>query len=187
MGLIRSKGNDSKVQMPITPMLDMTFQLLFFFLLNYHPSAPEGEYELALPTEKPTISENKENVAPDKDISDADDEEVKEPPEVTVTIKAIQGDDPQTAGQISAVSVQLKGGDDTQIDAPQGGDTEERTRKWMDELQRYLKKARETLTNKNDAVMKGGRGLKWQYMVKVRDACQRGGFTNAHFSPPGDG
>ena len=38
-------------------MLDMTFQLLFFFLLNYHPTAPEGQMDLALPTDKPKVNQ----------------------------------------------------------------------------------------------------------------------------------
>jgi hypothetical protein len=35
-------------------------------------------------------------------------------------------------------------------------------------------------------MMKGERKLKWQYVVKVRDACEKAGFSNAHFSAPSD-
>src|SRR5262245_27217512 len=40
----------AKVTLPITPMLDLTFQLLFFFIINFHPAATtEGQIDLALP------------------------------------------------------------------------------------------------------------------------------------------
>ncbi len=32
----------------VTPMLDMTFQLLFFFILNFKPLSQEGQVELSL-------------------------------------------------------------------------------------------------------------------------------------------
>src|SRR5262245_23900088 len=45
-------GNPSKVVLPITPMLDMTFQLLFFFIVNFKatPTMQEGQLEMALPS-----------------------------------------------------------------------------------------------------------------------------------------
>src|SRR5687768_10079620 len=35
--------------LPITPMLDMTFQLLAFFITTFNPTPPEGHLDLALP------------------------------------------------------------------------------------------------------------------------------------------
>jgi len=37
------------VELPITPMLDMTFQLLVFFLFTFRPPALEGQLDFALP------------------------------------------------------------------------------------------------------------------------------------------
>jgi biopolymer transport protein ExbD len=178
MAHLRFHGGNSKIQVPITPMLDMTFQLLFFFLLNYHPTAAEGQMDLALPTEKPKVStENKSDP-----ISKAlGDESLEEPPEVTVIIKSVQGEDSDRAGQISAVSVQLKEGT-TPIEVPEGGTVKD----LMKALQDHLAKVRDTLGNKTDILMKGERKLKWQYIVRVRDACEKAGFTNAHFSAPSD-
>ncbi len=178
MGIRRSRGPGSKVQVPITPMLDMTFQLLFFFLLNYHPTAAEGQMDLALPTEKPKVNQTNKSEVPDKTLGE---DELDEPPEVTVIIKAVQGDDSDNAGQISAISVQLKEGT-TPIDVPEGGTMKD----LLAALQERLKQVRETVGNKNDIMMKGERKLKWQYIVKVRDACEKAGFINAHFSPPSD-
>ena len=36
----------------VTPMLDMTFQLLFFFVITFKPTPIEGQIALYLPREK---------------------------------------------------------------------------------------------------------------------------------------
>ena len=35
--------------LPITPMLDMSFQLLSFFILTFHPMPTEGQLSINLP------------------------------------------------------------------------------------------------------------------------------------------
>lgn len=42
----KSKGGGPEV--PITPMLDMAFQLLTFFVLTYHPAPVEGQFAMSL-------------------------------------------------------------------------------------------------------------------------------------------
>src|SRR3954470_9383306 len=57
----RSKPNNpSKIVLPITPMLDMTFQLLFFFIVNFRPAPAtmEGQIEMALPSQAATSNPN---------------------------------------------------------------------------------------------------------------------------------
>src|SRR6266851_2114781 len=49
LGRRTSFDRPGSVDMPITPMLDMTFQLLFFFIVNYHPPINEGEINYNLP------------------------------------------------------------------------------------------------------------------------------------------
>jgi biopolymer transport protein ExbD len=178
MVLQRAGMPTSKVIMPITPMLDMTFQLLFFFLVFFHPAALEGQMDLALPTDKPTL--NSEDQRPMTGLPEDEQKDPEEPPEVTVIVKAIQGDDPRTFGQISEISVQLKEG--TTPISEVGADTD----RLLKLLQEHLQKVRDSLGNQNDVVLRGERRLKWQWVVKVRDACQKAGFKNCHFSPPPD-
>jgi biopolymer transport protein ExbD len=46
----RDRGNpEEDVTLPITPMLDMAFQLLMYFILTYHPSAMEGQMDMSMP------------------------------------------------------------------------------------------------------------------------------------------
>lgn len=39
--------------LPITPMLDMSFQLLAFFIITFKPAPTEGQLALALPRDEP--------------------------------------------------------------------------------------------------------------------------------------
>jgi biopolymer transport protein ExbD len=50
----RQKTED--VEVPITPMLDMAFQLLTFFILTYHPAPTEGQFSMNLLPAQPSIS-----------------------------------------------------------------------------------------------------------------------------------
>jgi biopolymer transport protein ExbD len=44
----RRQNPDNTVEIPITPMLDMAFQLLFYFVLTYHPAPAEGQFSMNL-------------------------------------------------------------------------------------------------------------------------------------------
>ena len=37
-----------EIEIPITPMLDMAFQLLTFFILTYQPAPSEGQFSMNL-------------------------------------------------------------------------------------------------------------------------------------------
>jgi biopolymer transport protein ExbD len=39
---------DETIEVPITPMLDMAFQLLTFFILTYHPAPSENQFAMTL-------------------------------------------------------------------------------------------------------------------------------------------
>ncbi|MGE3806298.1 MAG: ExbD/TolR family protein [Gemmataceae bacterium] len=46
----RNSEGRPEVELPITPMLDMAFQLLIFFIFAYQPSSLEGHVDMALPS-----------------------------------------------------------------------------------------------------------------------------------------
>src|SRR6516164_148323 len=75
-----------EVELPITPMLDMAFQLLAFFILTYHPSALEGQVALAQPAAGQARAKDAKDVSPEN-ISDVD---IEPPGELTVVIKGRQ-------------------------------------------------------------------------------------------------
>lgn len=52
--------------LPVTPMLDMSFQLLSFFIFTFRPAPTEGQLMLALPAEEGGPSTEVPTVDPDK-------------------------------------------------------------------------------------------------------------------------
>ena len=50
----RQKTED--VEIPITPMLDMAFQLLTFFILTYSPAPAEGQFSMNLLPAQPAVA-----------------------------------------------------------------------------------------------------------------------------------
>ena len=45
----RAEADNVEPDLPITPMLDMSFQLMAFFLLTFRPMPLEAQIALALP------------------------------------------------------------------------------------------------------------------------------------------
>jgi biopolymer transport protein ExbD len=88
--------------LPITPMLDMSFQLMAFFLIVFNPVDPEGHLDLALPKQTGGAS-----AVPSFEQQDED--------ELTVVVDAADG------GGISAIKVVTK---DATEPTPLGVDSE---------------------------------------------------------------
>jgi biopolymer transport protein ExbD len=165
-------GLKSQVELPITPFLDFSFQVLFFFIMQYNPDPMEGQLDMSLPAQKEYVQKPQLPQKPHE--PPGPDEKLDEPPEVTIVIKTHQ--DRRNTGNISQISVLTNSGE-TPIPTPEGK---------LDKLVDYLKKIRENLGNKNDVKMLPDSLLKWEAVVKVRDACQKAGFINASFAPPPD-
>jgi biopolymer transport protein ExbD len=155
-----------EVELPIVPFLDFSFQLLFFFVINYHPSALEGQMELSLPPAGEAKAESIEKMDPSK-LSDTDIE-VKS--ELTVVVRTPH--DNVNDGAISQITVV--------------GDQGEAPGLTLESLEGYLKTAKKGLTNKSDIKIQADSRLKYFFVVQVMDACARAGFHNIGFAPPPD-
>ncbi len=156
------------VVLPITPMLDMAFQLLAFFILTYHPSALEGQMELLLPSESVTQALKPDDILPDAKADKKPNLEISA--DLTVMVKTQL--DGTNNGAISALSVQDRSGNVAVRD--------------LAELQEYLRKTRENLAAKDAIKIQGDGKLKWEAMVQVMDVCRRAGFESVSFVPPPD-
>jgi len=56
----RRKKSEQSLEIPVTPMLDMAFQLLTFFILTYHPMPSEGQFVMNLMPAAPATDINAE-------------------------------------------------------------------------------------------------------------------------------
>lgn len=66
MKLVKRESG-GKVEIPMAPMIDITFQLLIFFMLNLKILAPEGNFDVNLPITAPsTQQDDKVNIPPMK-------------------------------------------------------------------------------------------------------------------------
>jgi biopolymer transport protein ExbD len=68
----RKKKAEESIEIPITPMLDMAFQLLTFFILTYHPMPTEVQFVMNLmpasPATDPKAQSPAESQATNPDI-----------------------------------------------------------------------------------------------------------------------
>jgi biopolymer transport protein ExbD len=163
------------VVLPITPMLDMAFQLLTFFIFTYHPSGLEGEMDLALPSDankQAKVEQDVDNKKP------ADAENLEFPSDLTVTIRALQGGGPHD-GDISALFIRNADGKEQAL---AGADADA----MLKSLEEYLKKAKDTVNIKDSIKVQGDGKLKVKSLFKVMDVCRHTGFQNVSAVQPED-
>jgi biopolymer transport protein ExbD len=150
----RSKQQEVEVQ--ITPMLDMAFQLLTFFILTYRPAPVEGQFAMNLLPAAPVIDMNappsETNQTPSNDVPAA-------LRTMTTTLHA------GPAGELGRVNV---------------GDIEVQG---MDQLEAKLK---DILGDKNlpfdQALIMADPNLKYEELMKVIDIYSRLNITKISFS-----
>jgi biopolymer transport protein ExbD len=167
----RSKPpNESKVQLPITPMLDMTFQLLFFFIINFNPADQEGLMDMAMPSEN--ITANKES-KPDPKAS-VDKDPLEFPSDVTVKVRTQQ--DGVNDGDISALFIRNLEGKEEPVEGGLSG------------LRGVLDRKRQEMTEetKKNIKVQGDGKLKVRSLMRVMDVCRQAGFKNVSMVPPED-
>jgi biopolymer transport protein ExbD len=163
--------NRPKPQVPVTPMLDMAFQLLSFFILTFHPDAQfEVEMDLALPAKESTKAQDPSMIDPSVEANpNIDPEELIDVP----LIIAKAADDPANAGSISSLSIQHLGN----------------TRSVHDivDLVKTLKSDDFKAADFNGAIrVRGDPKLKWSAVVKIVEICHAAGFARVGFASPND-
>lgn len=157
----------AEVELPITPMLDMAFQLLTFFIFTYRPSSFEGLIDLALPTDAEA------RAAKPADAKPQDSDPIDLPARVTVMIRtpvAREGE-----GKPSGYVVI---DEDAQSQSPLLLD--------LAELEKHLRALRPKLgDNAGEVKIKADGWLKFEHVVAVMDVCThpaKGGFRHVGFA-----
>lgn len=196
----------------ITPMLDMAFQLMAFFIMTYHPSSLEGHIDgKLLPPEK-IISKgaaSKPKEPDEKAISAEVDPAVKDA--VLVIIKAVapgqtegkktvKGKDgkirvmPKIEGEPSRILVKTTESQEPELISDSNDDLEKGWKKLQDRLKAYQKSmdpiraAQKGQKDKLKTIVKlmPDGNLEHVYVVTAWDICKGARFDIIGFVPPPD-
>ena len=165
----------------ITPFLDMSFQLLAFFIMTYHPSALEGHIDGKLLPPSETATKSKLPVQ--SELPPDSDPELAET--FLVIIKSVakgQTEGNRHDGEPSRIL--LKQPQDTTpvtITDSTDGTLDDGLKKLETELKRLLKAPGAV---KSNIKIEGDGDLKHMYVMRVYDVCKLSGYQNISFVAP---
>jgi biopolymer transport protein ExbD len=159
----------------ITPMLDMSFQILSFFIMTYHPSALEGHIAGSLAPPNDFAKTAKDNKPEDILQSVPEDQILELQDALTIMVSA-------NGGVAGKVSLQRK----TEPTPRQIADTGNMSWKEAKQiLAAELKQiSKEADTEKANIKIAGDADLQQQFVLDVYDICKQSGFSKIHFVPP---
>jgi biopolymer transport protein ExbD len=164
----------------VTPMLDMSFQILSFFIMTYHPSALEGHIpgSLAPPEQVATKApqNNPLDIIPPSVPEEMLLPEVQEA--MTVIIKT---------GGAAGIGLPDKILMKRKIDptANQIADSANTWDRAKQDLSKELKRIRqEGGIEQGNIKIEADSDLQQDYVMQVYDICKNAGFSKIHFVPP---
>ncbi len=155
----KKKEPPIEITLPITPMLDMSFQLLSFFLLTFKPMPTEGQMSINLPKIDVASQATISDIAPPEDKKD----------EYTVVLYASQGD----IGLIS-----FKG----PLSAPSELSGENKMAALLQRLKDIPKpsgKGAESIS----ITIEASPDLSYSRLIEVMDLCKRSGYDSVNLTP----
>jgi biopolymer transport protein ExbD len=166
----------------ITPMLDMSFQILSFFIMTYHPSALEGHIagslappaEVAKKGEVNKIDEVPQSVDPELLTAELQDA-------ISVKVTSIGGKPDKIALQQKADPAPRQIADAT-LSGTFDKDAWKTARRHLgDELKRL--RGDGTVEKSNIKIAADG-DLRQEYVMEIYDTCKQAQFSQIHFVPP---
>ncbi len=171
----------------ITPMLDMSFQILAFFIMTYHPSALEGHIPGSLVPPENFAKNDKTNTPLPAEAPLSIPEDVLDPAlqeAIAVKIKAVakgleKGS--RTEGMPEQIFIRTGLETDARLIADVDVPWDKALDKLSAELKGMLKKG---ATNKAHLKIAADGELRQQYVMGVYDTAKKAGFVNIHFVPP---
>jgi biopolymer transport protein ExbD len=168
----------------ITPMLDMAFQILAFFIMTYHPSALEAHIPGSLVPDNPAIRDAHPPL-PAPEVPLPAEKELLEGLEdaVSVKVKAIaKGQEVGTrvAGSPSQIFILVP----PAIEAELVADVDVEFPVALARLEAKLKGLRKNAANKANLKIAADGDLRQQYVMAVYDTARKAGFDKVHFVPP---
>jgi biopolymer transport protein ExbD len=162
----------------VTPMLDMSFQILSFFIMTYNPSALEGHIPGSLAPPLEISQKAKENKITDEVPMSVEDIMAEVQDALTVIVKT-GGADPGKPGKI-AIQRKTSPAPEQVEDASVTSWKQTRTA-----LATTLKQLnQEAGVEKANIKIAADADLQQQYVMEVYDICKQSGFPKIHFVPP---
>jgi biopolymer transport protein ExbD len=183
-------GGGVALALIITPMLDMSFQILSFFIMTYHPSALEGHINGALVPPTKTAVHGKESNKPEENLLPDTEPELEA--SLSVLVKAVPKGGPneheRSDGQPTAIYIKNKEDTEATLVADDGDpNIEASLRKLTARLKSVLTAGGNTAAMKGNIRLDCQGDLKHQYVMQIYDACKQSGFQNVAFvAPPPD-
>jgi biopolymer transport protein ExbD len=178
---------DIKVYLPIVPMLDMSFQLLFFFIITFNPGQREGQMAMNLPATGEAKAKKQEDV----DLNKQSDTELDIASDFVVSVKYYEQNvtvavrDSEKVYDIGKIADMDKLTRDEQRK-----EVDKLLAKLTDKLKEKLeekKKERKEGDKPNDNVkIEANSKMKYSMLVGVMDACIKAGYSQVGFAPPPD-
>jgi biopolymer transport protein ExbD len=145
------------VTLPITPMLDMSFQLLSFFIATFHPMPTEGQLSVNLPKVDAAEKAQEDPILPDQDKKD----------EYTVTLIANSGGD--------LASISMKGPTGEMGNIRNTADLYDQLKKIPKPPGRGAEGVSITLEASND--------LTYARLIEVMDLAKKAGYDSVNLQP----
>ena len=153
----RKQETPIDIQVPITPMLDMSFQLLSFFILTFHPMPTEGQLAINLPKLEATESPPPETPLPPEEIKD----------QYTITVHAGSGGDVALLG-LSGPAVNVE------------------NIKSFNELQARLSNLPKPPGRGADGIsitIESSEDLNYGRLIEIMDLCKKAGYDSVNLMP----
>ena len=172
----------------ITPMLDMSFQILAFFIMTYHPSAMEGHIpgSLVPPDDvakksKDTVANPVDNLSVPEDLLDPSLNEA-----ITIKVKSVpKAQEEGTRIEGSPDQIQIKSTLETEWETvAQDVGKNVTDKQAMKDLEARLKEMVKKGSTKANLKIAADGDLRQQYVMMVYDTCKKAGFDKIHFVPP---
>ena len=154
----------------ITPMLDMSFQILAYFVMTYHPSALEAQVPVGLAEARPAGKPNDPLVVP-----------APGPDEIADTVSVIVKVGDAATGKPQKLLVKRV----TEPVPQQIAGAEVTWEHALRTLERELRRLRKDADGENAQIRIEADGdLLQQYVMEVYDVCKSAGFNKIAFVPP---
>jgi biopolymer transport protein ExbD len=152
------------VSLPITPMLDMSFQLMFFFIVTFNPSK-----EVSRPF--PLLDEQSKQAADPAKVDPNAKPKIDKKDDIPIKSKVTVVVEKQTDG----FTVTLPPGTSDIYDSTDQG---------IEKLTRRLKELLDQAGDDRTLTFEARREVKWKDVIRVRDACLDAGFTDIRYTVP---